>query len=500
MIFVTQKTLMKFFSFVLLLSIMPVNAQANTIVQGVVIYQVQTSSASSTSQEFVSIYNNSAEPINITDWCLTYASASDASQTQLVCLSPPNSKTELFLKAHSSATFATIEFIQANAGLTPDATFSAGIATSAGHIKLLNNSKSIIDTVGWGAASKPEGTATNAHSNTKLLQRKVAETIGLQDTNNNATDFTNASFTPPLPTGLYEEQLVYQCPPAYPGCETSHPIINELLPNAEGSDSGKEFIELFNPTDQPIQLKNYVLKLGPAFTKSYLLPELRLEPGQYITFSDTQSGIALPNTGATIQLVSPVGDIISEATYSDLDEMVAWALIDNEWRTTYSPTSGVANVLLTNKPCKSSQTYSEETGACRTAAVASVPIPCKENQIRNIDTGRCRNIVVVTAVACKIGQIKNPDTNRCRNIVTTESAKICPTGQERNAETNRCRKVLSAVSSASVTDVPTPLVTNNVKWWVAGIGALGAGGYALFEWRREASSIVTVLKAKFFHS
>ena len=41
-------------------------------------------------------------------------------------------------------------------------------------------------------------------------------------------------------------------------------VISELLVNPTGSDSGKEFIELYNPTDSSIDISNWQIQPKPA--------------------------------------------------------------------------------------------------------------------------------------------------------------------------------------------------------------------------------------------
>lgn len=467
--------------------------------KSVVIYQVQTGTANATTQEYISIYNNTDQPLDVTNWCIVYATASDATQTQLSCIKPPNTKTKLMVKAYQAVTFATSEFVQTHPGYAPDALFSSTLSGTSGHVKLLDQSKSVIDTIGWGSATKPEGSPIQAHANGKVLQRKVAQAPVLQDSNSNLNDFSQTDLILAPGGNIYEEQVIYECAPEYPLCIENHPIITELFPDPEGADVGKEFIELHNPSSHPINLKGYSLQLGPNFTKSFFLPNTVLAPNQYISFSDTESGITLPNTNATIRLVSPMGEVVNETSYSNISEGQSMAHIDGAWQLTYEPSPSALNTMLANKPCKANQSYDEETQMCRTVKATAVPATCKQNQIRNVETGRCRNMAAAALVTtCKAGQEKNPLTNRCRNIVAAQTAKTCPAGQQRNSETNRCRKIVAnAGATGTVKDVPSPLIKNNVKWWIAGISLIGASTYALFEWRQEFLNIVIAIRSRF---
>lgn len=494
MIFATriQRTIYISLAFVLSLVLMygaPVEAQ--TQAKSLLIYQIQTGSSSSANQEYITIYNNTAEPTDITDWCIAYASASDTTQTQLGCLKAPAATTKLFLSPYSSLLLATSEMVQAHPRLSPDIVFSSGLAAISGHIKLLDHTKQVIDVVGWGAAMRPEGLAAGAPATNKILQRyKTGE--ALKDTDNNATDFYQAELVI-LPGGNIEEVSV-----SIP--DMPMPILSEILPDANGVDASKEFIELYNPSDQAIDLASYSLSLGPSFSKLYPLPAAVLNPGSYIAFSDTETGLTLPNTNATLRLIGPYGKVASELRYADPEEDASFAYIENSWQKSYQLTPGTENVLVSVKPCPEGQTRSNETGQCKTITLAGSVLECKSGQLRNPETGRCKNIASAAAAAtvCKAGQEKNPATNRCRNIISATAAKPCPTGQERNSETGRCKKItaLSSAGTNSVKDVPSALVTNNIKWWIVGAAVIGTIAYGLYEWRNEILGFTVNIKNK----
>lgn len=488
----------------------------------VVIFQVQTGAAASASQEYISIYNNGTEPADVSDWCVVYASASDATQTQLKCITPPNASTKLMLPGHTYLTMATNEFLNAHQDYSADFVFSAGMSGTSGHIKLLDSSKAIIDKIGWGAAANSEGSSMPAHPIGKILQRLVESVDMLKDTGNNSNDFQVVDLGLIQPGNLYEENS-----PAEPN--GAFPVITEIMPDAEGADVGKEFIELHNPRVTPIKLNGYTLQIGPAYSKSYVLPDIIIEPSSYISFSDQQLGLVLPNTLASIRLLAPNGEVLSSSeAYDHPGEGISWALINDIWQATHSPTPSSENILLVAKPCPTGQVRSEITGYCKnstgadtiseittcradqernpqtnrcrkiTALVASL-LPCKKGQARSLDTGRCRSIIsaLTGSQSCKPGQTRNPETKRCRNASSVVAKKPCPAGQERNVQTGRCRKTLAGTAKLNgVKDVQTGLIANNAKWWAAGAAAAGSAGYAVYEWRREAWLLLEVIKSR----
>lgn len=465
---------------------------------GLVIAEVLPGTQQSASQEFVVIANNSDAAINVTNMCLIYSSASDATSTTLACITPPNPQTQLHFQARMRLVFASNEFVQYYPSAQPYATFNAGLSGSGGHVKLQSADKSNLDVVGWGSATQVENQAVAAPQTNKMLQRKISEQAFI-DTQNNLNDFQSVAMTVPVSSSdaLYEE--IVEVTPIY----LPKLLITELLPDVAGADSGKEFIELYNASGEAVNLYGLRLQLGPGFTKSYPLPNVSLAARSYFVLSDTDAGLSLPNTSGLLRIVDTEDRIIAETeVYVDLGEDVAWALWNGAWHATYHQTPGVDNIILATKPCEPGQERSVDTDRCINAISSAVSpsAACKPDQERNPDTGRCRKITAVAAAnTCKAGQVKNPETGRCKNAVASTQAKPCPVGQERNPETGRCRKAASKVNnSQNVKDVASQLLKNNMSWWMAGMGAAGSVGYAAYEWRRDILGRLGRLRSKFF--
>lgn len=232
---------------------------------------------------------------------------------------------------------------------------------------------------------------------------------------------------------------------------------------------------------------------------------MQLDPGKYYAVSDADSGMSLPNTAATVELLTKGEDVVFEVpNYTDLGEDVAWAKsIEGVWYATFTPTPGEANVITSEKPCPVGEVRNTETRKCSSTINTSVStqIPCAVGLERNPETGRCRKIATVAAspAACKAGQVRNVTTNRCNNVATSKAIKTCPIGQERNSETGRCKKSASKVATdQNVKDVASRLVKNNASWWFAGFGVVGSVGYGIYEWRRDILLKLLGIKQRFF--
>jgi competence protein ComEC len=93
-----------------------------------------------------------------------------------------------------------------------------------------------------------------------------------------------------------------------PLIQRSTPIkINEVELNPEGQDSGNEWIELFNPSDQTVDISGWTVKSTHGDTNTYTLPQgTTLSPNQHwvINFTDQ----FLDNTNESAVLYDDLGN------------------------------------------------------------------------------------------------------------------------------------------------------------------------------------------------
>jgi len=490
-----------------LLLILPVNAVSNSVL----ITQVQLGGIGSgtAAQEYIELTNASSEAIDITDWCVYYASASSNSLgTKLGCFQALTITERLMVAPHTSAALATNEFKQTMPDLHIDISFSAGLSGSGGHVMLVDDSGAVMDKLGWGTAQFAEGTPAALPSAGQTLQRKLTSTYG--DTDNNVTDFLSAGFAEPLPGGLFEAIDACLNEAEFPGLQAAVPegyeanndgicsqvkkrqcaavVVSEVLPNPSGVDDGEEYIELFNAGTDVADVSTCALYVnGTPVLLSGLLPAKA-----YLLVSN----VTLPNsTGATI-LLRTDGNEMTVKYPPSLKDDNAWVLIDGAWVITNRLTPAAENLpsLLQTEtvttaerqlaPCAPGKQRNPETNRCRNVESATQQQPCAPGQCRNPDTNRCRRVGLSSGLQpCGPGQSRNPETNRCRKIVTaTALLKPCDEGEERNPQTNRCRKIQAVAGASAQAEPPTG---SNGNYRVVGLTLFGALGYALFEYRQD---------------
>lgn len=436
----------------------------------IMIVQVQAGNVNAATQEFVALFNNSLVEVDVTGWCLSNKSA-----VSFVCFTPDAPNQRILLPANSFAIVASqpyaeyMEFSVFAQTYTPTHSTSGSIVGSSDTISLIDASGETIDVVQW-ATSLAGGSGLERH----------IEGYGpliFTDTDSPA-DWSVQSMIFPYDNQTEVREVPIDSPPeAVDAIDPPVIIITELLPNAAGSDTGKEFIEVYNPNEFVVELEDYRLLVGPNFEKTLQFPAgVVLLPLEYKSFTNGQIDFSLLNTSSRVKVV--FGDTALDETpaYVDPKDDMAWALIEGVWQYTNQPTPGAVNTASQEdpeepeqetalKPCAPNQYRSPETNRCRLLATASDGTlkPCKDNQYRSEETNRCRNIDGSDdeLAACKEGQVRNPETNRCRNVTQMSDADYGVLGTQTTAGNN---------------------------WYIfAAVGGiiLLAGAYAVWEWRQE---------------
>jgi hypothetical protein len=500
--------------------------------------QLGGSGSGTSQQEVFQIYNNSNDDIDVTNWCL------ESGSSTLACFVSPDSNTKLILEAKQAILIGSSQFHLAYPLVNLDYVYSASnIPGTNGSLRIINSSTALIDQLGWGSEiGEGNSIQGNLAGGKAYLRVSNDGGITLQDTNYNAADFIVGDLPQVLiGGGIYEQEVITDACPNVDGFQNEVPIgfmknvdggcyedicdnisglqiilpsgyykdgidchivplyLSELLSNASGVDTGKEFIEIYNPTQYTTSLSGYKLQFG---SKTVALPDMEIAPATYVALSDLQTGITLTNTSGTLKLLGPDLTQLDVTTYQDARDDESWAFIDGVWQYTDNPTPNLANISMTAAvaegettddnavaTCPAGKYRNPLTGRCKKYETESTPTPCKPDQERNPGTGRCRSIFSNTSslTPCKPGQERNPETNRCRSIASAASKTLtpCKPGQERNPATNRCRKSVESANLASIKDSPSTMKSDGFGWLLAGGAMMSLGGYGVWEWRRE---------------
>jgi len=265
-------------------------------------------------EEFVELYNNTTETINLAGWKIA-----DGSETETLLAGEIDPKKYFVVEKPK------------------------GSLNNAGDLVLLiDPSGQEIDKVVYGTWD--DGNIydnASAASDPYSLIRKVEG----QDADNDYYDFvitetvTKGSkniFSMSGEENSLNENVVLQ----------TNIIISEVFPNPKGIDSEDEFIEIFNNGKETVDLKDW--KLSDSTTKKYTIKQGSLKPGDFLVFKRSMTGIALNNTGGDeVKLYSVSGSVLDQVSYpgSAQEDMSYAKNEDGNWVWTNKLTAGSKNII-----------------------------------------------------------------------------------------------------------------------------------------------------------
>jgi hypothetical protein len=168
--------------------------------------------------------------------------------------------------------------------------------------------------------------------------------------------------------------------------------LSEFLPNPEGSDEA-EFIELFNPTENSIDLSGLKIDDEEGGSKPYVVPEgTTVNAGSYIVFSREDTGIALNNTGDAVRLLYSDGALIKQVSYTKGPEAESYAQdTHRDFHWTSSVTPGKINIITRTEEDTSKENETEETS-----------VAVRISELGNYDIGDDVTVSGVVAVVAGI--------------------------------------------------------------------------------------------------
>jgi hypothetical protein len=119
-------------------------------------------------------------------------------------------------------------------------------------------------------------------------------------------------------------------------------IISEFLPNPEGNDQDKEFVEIFNYGDEAIDLEGFVLEIG----KKKISLKGRIEPKEYFVIFNKENNFYIRNHGETLKLYFDKQEIFSVSYQGKAPEGKSFSRKDDgKWEFT-EPTPGKENIFI----------------------------------------------------------------------------------------------------------------------------------------------------------
>lgn len=350
-----------------LLPISKVNAQELPTAR-ILISELQTESEDSALDDFIEFTNISEDDVDVTGWEVqTKATGATSEWTKRVVLDGIIYAGGSIILSYSDASHPYLTEIASGH-------FSTGLSTTGGHVRLFDTNLVIEeDKLGWGTATDAEVLPSPKPIKPYSLSRKSVDGL-LTDTNNNLADFELSTPSPRADNFAPEEELpveepvippeeapseeppvedIEEIPPVETVEETvSLPVlplrINEILPDptSPDTDAEDEWIEIYNPNNEDVNLKNYKLQTGSKFSYSFTFVDTIIAANSYISISSGESNLVLSNSGGAVQLLDPFGvvmDILASYPDAEIGETYAWD--GSMWTWTTTPSRDAENII-----------------------------------------------------------------------------------------------------------------------------------------------------------
>jgi hypothetical protein len=156
--------------------------------------------------------------------------------------------------------------------------------------------------------------------------------------------------------------------------------VTELLPNPAppATDDADEYVEIYNPNAEPVDLEGYKVQTGKSYSYTYIFGGGSIAPGAYLVLYSSESNLTLANTGGKARVLDPAGAIVSETDpYDDAADGATWSYIGNAWEWTTTATPGAANIfaakLAIAKKAASKTTAKAKVAAAKTSKKTNKP-------------------------------------------------------------------------------------------------------------------------------
>ena len=276
----------------------PVRAQSGT---SVVINEFRVRGPQGGNDEFVELYNPTAGPVDISGWKLRGSNNAAGVGDRVTVPGATTLGAGCYYLLTNSAASGYSGSVAGNL------TYTTGI-TDDGGLALTRNDNSIVDQIGLSAGSAfGEGTRLTSLGSSNLDRGYARVTTGV-DTNNNATDFELRS-----PSGPQNLAAVAGC--AAPPVDQGDAVISQVYGGGGniGSVFTNDFIEIFNPGPDPVNLAGWSVQYGSGGGTTWAVTALSgtVLPGRYHLVQEAQgsSGTTpLPAPDSTGAISMAAGD------------------------------------------------------------------------------------------------------------------------------------------------------------------------------------------------
>ena len=238
-------------------------------------------------------------------------------------------------------------------------------------ITLRDATNLVIDTISYGSEAPEDGRA---------LARNSSNTFELTETT-----------TPGGPNVISVEEVSEEVQEVEEvDADTEIPVttsdpttlrFSSLYPNTTGDDELEEYIELTNTGDEQIDLLGWTIEDGS--TDFYIISESQIvEPQDTKKIMRADSGIALNNTGDTLELRDPNEEVVDTVSYGNAAKGSTYTFMNDAW--TWSGTVSVTEAVTTSSSTSAARTVSSAPASSASLKIQTLTI----EQSKNLSDGK----------------------------------------------------------------------------------------------------------------
>ena len=274
----------------------------------------------SANDEWIELYNNTENPINLDSWRLI---AQDG--TPKINLSGTIPANVFYLLERTDDT--TVPNVPA------DQIYTGALGNTGETLELYDNFGNLIDRVdnssGWSAGD---------NTTKQTMERK---------TDGNWQTSQGPGGTPKAKNSEENQELriMNQETKEYP----SGIVVSEILPYPEGPDAEEEWIEIFNQNNSEVDLSDWKITDTAGKTNIYAFPfEIKISAQGFLVFSRPTTKITLNNDGDGLLLIQPNENILDSVNYQKAPRGQSYNRTESDWAWSSSLTPGSANIILSS--------------------------------------------------------------------------------------------------------------------------------------------------------
>lgn len=290
------------------------------------------------SEDFIEIRNDGDCALDLSGWKLRKRTGSGSESSVKVfgdssSVLPPG---ETLLWANSANDFANARHATES---------STATLTNNNSLALLDPDDTIIDSLSWGAVSKPfrsdEPNIRNPAAHEMIVRASKSDAPAIEET--------------VLPTGeIFDHASADFCGASKDHASDARVVLSEILANPTGDESAREFIELENRSEKRVDLSGWRLH-DASKTGRYIFPsESAIAPRAFLTLFRADFVFALNNSSETVTLEDATGAVSDTVSWEATHEDISLARNGSEWRATKFLTPGAANRFGNDPSAKTS--------------------------------------------------------------------------------------------------------------------------------------------------